>query len=138
VSISSGLSIERVVTLLTPIFAAGAAMLAGWLSTKLGVKVDAATIEGVMAAAFLGSVGIVYKWLHGRQIPEVAGLNLSSTQVDQVREQVAHHLAAQAPAIEADVDAIAQKVLSRIAQGVTTPAPPVASPTVAPASAPPA
>lgn len=114
---SSSFSIERVVTLLTPIFAAGCAALAGWLSTKLGVHVDATTIAVVMSSAILASVGIVAKWLHGRQIPDIAGLTLSGAQVDQIREQVAHHLAAVAPPVEADV--VAQQVIARLASGVS-------------------
>lgn len=128
---SSSFSIERVVTLLTPIFAAGCAALAGWLSSKLGVHVDATTIAVVMSSAMLATVGIVAKWLHGRQIPEIAGLTLSSAQVDQIRAQVGHHLAAVAPPV--DAEAVAQQVIARLASGVSmtpseAPAPQVAPP----------
>lgn len=116
-------SIERVVTLLTPFFAAGASLLTAWLSTKVGINVNSSDVEGVMAAAFLGTVAIVFKWLHGRQIPEIAGLTLSQAQVDQVREQVTHHLAAMPEPVAADIDAITKQVFSRIAAGVATPAP---------------
>jgi len=127
----SSFPIERVVTLATPLFAAGAAMLTGFLSTKLGVHVNSSDVEGVMAAAFLGSVGIVYKWLHGRQIPEIAGLGLSQPQVDQVREEVQHHLAASAPAVETDIDHIVQQVIGRLAGAAQVQPPPLVEPSPA-------
>lgn len=147
-SASGSFSIERVVTLLTPFFAAGASLLTAWLSTKIGVHVNSSDVEGVMAAAFLGTVLIVFKWLHGRQIPEIAGLTLSQKQVDQMHTAVASYLAAHAPEFKAneeqvgvavegylsknvpaafkpDTDAVVNEVVAKLASGLGSPAPSV-------------
>lgn len=74
---SSVFSIERVVTLLTPLFAAGASWLSGLVASNVpwAPQLSPAGIEGVMIAAFLGTVAVVIKWLHGRQIPAIAALS---------------------------------------------------------------
>jgi hypothetical protein len=74
---SSVLSIERVVTLLTPLFAAGATWLCGLVASNVpwAPTLSPTGMEGVMIAAFLGTDAVVIKWLHGRQIPAVSGLS---------------------------------------------------------------
>lgn len=77
------LSIERVVVILTPLFAAGAT----WLVALVGSNVpgaphlDAGAIEGVEIASFISVCGVVAKWLHGRQIPAIAQLSTSPAEV---------------------------------------------------------
>jgi hypothetical protein len=74
---SSLLSIERVVTLLAPLFAAGATWLSGLVASNVpwAPQLSPTGIEGVMIAAFLGTIAVVIKWLHGRQIPAIAALS---------------------------------------------------------------
>lgn len=66
---SSSWTIERVVTLLTPVFGAMASWLTALIATNVpgAPALDAANVEGVEIAAFVGAVAIVAKWLHGRQ-----------------------------------------------------------------------
>lgn len=148
---NEGLSIERVVTLLTPAFAA----LASWLTALVGTHVpgaphlDPGAIEGIEAAAFLGTTGIVFKWLHGRQIPAVAGLKITPAQVDQMHGEIEAYLSAHSAqlktstgeiesvvsqivpkyvpaAVAPDVDAIVSAVVERITKGLSgTPTPAV-------------
>lgn len=73
---SSLFSIERVVVLLSPFFLAAGTWLAGVIAANVPFApyITAQDIMGVEIAAFLGLAGIVIKWLHGRQIPEIAQL----------------------------------------------------------------
>lgn len=108
------LSVERVVTFVTPFFAAGAALFTGFLGAHTGVHLDAGAVEGVEIAAFVGTVGIVAKWLHGRQIPEIAGLKITQAQIDQIHQETATYLKTAGPQASADVDKIVEQVLGRI------------------------
>lgn len=69
-------SIERVVVLVSPFFLAASVWLAGVVASNIpfAPPLDPAAIEGVMIAAFLSLAGIIIKWLHGRQLPAIAGL----------------------------------------------------------------
>lgn len=107
-------SIERVVTLLTPFFAAGAAAFTAFVGSHVGVHLDAGAVEGVEIGAFLGTVGIVAKWLHGRQIPEIAGLKITSQQIDQLHAEVEAYLKAN-PQLAVDEQKVVDTVLSRLA-----------------------
>lgn len=142
-------SIERVVTLLTPVFAALAAWLCALVANNVpgAPKLDPSTIEGIIIAAFLGTVGIVAKWLHGRQIPQVAGLKPTQSQLEYLYAEVESYLAAHAaefkrdtgdvqldvekwlndhvPAMVApDIDAIVNAVLAKLGQRIATGDPP--------------
>lgn len=70
------LSIERVVTLLTPLFGAASTFIVTYVATHVpgSPHLDATAVEGIEISAFLGAVGIVAKWLHGRQLPAIAQL----------------------------------------------------------------
>lgn len=76
--------LERIAVVLTPIvFAPVASVAAAWLATNFpGLPhVTPAEITGVEVTAFVTAGGLVYKWLHGRQLmmrlvtqkPEIAG-----------------------------------------------------------------
>lgn len=69
-SISDLFSIERVVTILTPlVFAPFAVVIAGW-AARNGLKhVDPTAVIAFEGAVFVSAVGIAGKWLHGRQNP---------------------------------------------------------------------
>lgn len=129
--IRQAFSIERVVTIATPFFAAGAALFTGWLGTQTGVHLDAGAVEGVEIAAFLGTVGIVAKWLHGRQIPAIAGLHITSAQVDQVHAEVETYLKAN-PQLGLDVQQVVEAVLGRLRQQLGAAA--AAAPLIAPSA----
>jgi hypothetical protein len=107
-------SIERVATFLTPFFAAGATAFTGYLATHTGTHIDPNAVEGVEIAAFVGTVGIVAKWLHGRQIPEIAGLKITPQQLDQLHAEVGEYLKAN-PQLKIDEEQLVQTVLSRLA-----------------------
>lgn len=115
--IRQAFSIERVVTIATPFFAAGASLFTAWLGARAGVHLDATAVEGVEIAAFLGTVGIVAKWLHGRQIPAIAGLQITPAQVDQVHAEVEAYLMKN-PQLGADTQQVVEAVLGRIRQQI--------------------
>jgi hypothetical protein len=73
---SQTLSIERVVVLLTPVFAAAATWLATLVANNVpgAPQLGASQIMGIEIAVFVSVVGVVIKWLHGRQKPEVVAL----------------------------------------------------------------
>jgi hypothetical protein len=65
---ASGLSIERVVALLTPFFSAGA----GWVTSVIahnipGVSVPSGWVAGLFATGTAAAAAAALKWLHGRQ-----------------------------------------------------------------------
>lgn len=104
--LSSFFSIERVVTVLTPtVFAP----LAVWLSALIASNVplaphpSAATLTGIEISAFLGAVAIAIKWLHGRQIPAIAGvpIQVPPAVLDQFYAQVEAYLQAHPDALAA-------------------------------------
>lgn len=68
-------SIERVVVLLTPIFAAAASWFVALIANNVpgAPGLDASSVRDVEIAAFIGVVSVVIKWLHGRQKPELIG-----------------------------------------------------------------
>jgi hypothetical protein len=70
-------TIERVVVLATPLFAAAAAWLSGLVASNIpwAPPISPTGLAGVMIAMVLGVCAAVIKWLHGRQIPEVAKLS---------------------------------------------------------------
>ena len=76
-SLTSFFSIERVVAFLTPVLFAP---LATWIAAIIAANVpfakglDSGTLEGIEIAAFVSTCAVAIKWLHGRQIPAVAGL----------------------------------------------------------------
>lgn len=62
------MSIERVVAVLTPIFAALAAWLTGLIGAHFpGVHIDSSQIVALEIAGFTGATAAALKWLHGRQ-----------------------------------------------------------------------
>jgi formate-dependent nitrite reductase membrane component NrfD len=63
------MSIERAVTLLTPVFAAVAAWLTGLIASKFpGLPhLDAAQVTALEIAGFVGAASAAIKWLHDRQ-----------------------------------------------------------------------
>jgi hypothetical protein len=40
----------------------------------------------------MSTCGVVSKWLHGRQIPSIAGLKLSARQLDELQAEIARYL----------------------------------------------
>lgn len=102
-SSSSFFSIERVVTLLTPLVFAP---LATWLSALIASNVPYAphpsqgTLEGIEIAAFLGTIALVAKWLHGRQIPSVValgkatGIKVSAEDLSAISGELKSYMAA--------------------------------------------
>lgn len=71
---SQNWSIERMVVLVSPLFAALAAVLTAWLTKHFpgAPKIDKTGVSSLMITAFVGAIGLVLKWLHGRQKPAVA------------------------------------------------------------------
>lgn len=75
--LSSFFSIERVVAFLTPtVFAPLAVWISGLVATNVpfAPTPSPGVLEGIEIAAFLGACAVVIKWLHGRQIPAIAGI----------------------------------------------------------------
>ena len=61
------ISIERIVAfVLGPIILAGSAWLAG-AAGKYGLHLDKTGIAALATSGAVGAVGLVWKWLHGRQ-----------------------------------------------------------------------
>lgn len=61
-------TVERAVAfVLGPLLVVGTGLLAAYLTTKLGVKVDAATIATTFSTPAIAVAAFVWKWLHGRQ-----------------------------------------------------------------------
>jgi hypothetical protein len=117
---TSIVSIERVVTLLTPVFAAGASWLCGLVASNVpwAPQLSPTGIEGVMIAAFLGTVAVVIKWLHGRQIPAIAALSpikVSQHTLDALYAEIEAYLSANGHLNEATVQAwITKEVSARL------------------------
>jgi hypothetical protein len=109
-----GLSIERVVTLLGPFFAAGASFVTGFVAQHTGVKLDPAQVGIVETGAFLGTTGLVIKWLHGRQIPAIAGLHITQAQLDELHNEVAAYLKSHSDQLTAAESQIGDIVQSRL------------------------
>lgn len=78
-------SIERVVTLLTPLFGAASALVTGWLGQHFPgfPALNPTDVTALQIAGFTGAVVAALKWLHGRQ----KFVN-STTDVEQTMEQV--------------------------------------------------
>jgi hypothetical protein len=70
---SSVLSVERVVVLLTPLFAALAAWVVAVVANNVpgSPKLDSTDLTALMISGVLGAVSLVLKWLHGRQKPQL-------------------------------------------------------------------
>ena len=115
--------IERVVTVLAPLYAAANVALAGWIAKQTGVHADPGALAAVEVGAFIGTIGIIAKWVHGRQIPEIAQLGISQTQIDEVRKEAEAWLHAHQGTIEHDADLLVEAVVARLKDG--------AAPTVA-------
>lgn len=112
------LSIERVVTFLTPFFAAGATAFTGWVA-HIGVHMRPDDVAGVEIAAFLGTVAIVAKWLHGRQIPAIAGIEPPSpADLDKLHAEIEDYLKNHAAQTAVDEEALVEAVLTRISAGL--------------------
>lgn len=63
------LSIERVVAfVLGPAVTAGAGRLSVWLAESAGVHLSGPEIVAAFGAGGVAAAGLVYKWLHGRQL----------------------------------------------------------------------
>lgn len=111
------ISIERVVTLLAPFFAA----VASWVCTLVAnnvpgaPKLDPTAIAILMAAAFVATILLVIKWLHGRQIPAIAGLHITSEQVAQLQSEAKDYLAAHAGEIRPAEAEVAKAVEAYLA-----------------------
>jgi hypothetical protein len=63
---------NRVVTLLTPVFAGLAGSLASWMAQHLpgGPKIDKAELTAIFIAGATSATAAAYKWLHGWQAHE--------------------------------------------------------------------
>jgi hypothetical protein len=59
--------LPRVVTLLTPIFAIGAAVVAGWIGQVTGAVVDQGQITVLMSLAATSALTAAWKWMQGWQ-----------------------------------------------------------------------
>lgn len=99
--LSSFFSIERVVAFLTPtVFAPLAVWISGLVATNVpfAPTPSPGVLEGIEIAAFLGACGVVIKWLHGRQIPAIAGLTpalpISAAELDTFFHQIQTYLQA--------------------------------------------
>jgi hypothetical protein len=103
-------SIERVVVLLTPIFAAGATWLTTFVANNVpgAPALDRNALEGLGIAAFLGTVAIVHKWLTGRQIPGNAGPS-----PEQVKALIAEEVARLTPVVP-DVEKVVEAQFARL------------------------
>jgi hypothetical protein len=62
-----GSIIGRVVAILTPIFAAIAAEIAGWTAKEIGVELNKAEIVAFMIAVATTALTAGWKWLEGLQ-----------------------------------------------------------------------
>lgn len=73
---SSLLSIERVVTLLLPIFTAASGYVVAWAAKNLpGLPpLDKTQLTALFATGAIAGASGVLKWLHGRQNPKLIGL----------------------------------------------------------------
>lgn len=88
------MSIERVVVVLTPIFAALAAWITGLIGTHFpGVHIDSSQIIALEIAGFTGAAAIVWKWLEGRQ-KFVAFTDDAKKTLDDALEKIRAELAA--------------------------------------------
>jgi hypothetical protein len=62
-------SIERFVAFIVgPVVAAGAGWLSTFLATEAGISVNSESIVAIFGAGALSAGGLVWKWLHGRQV----------------------------------------------------------------------
>ena len=62
------MSIERFVTILSPLFTALAGALVAWVAKNFpgGPQLDPLEVSGLFALGALGGISAVLKWLHGR------------------------------------------------------------------------
>ena len=119
------LSIERVVALFTPAFAAVAAALTAWLGTHFpGLpKLNPADTTALLVAGATAGAAAALKWLHGRQ----HFLSQAATVEAFVKSEIAKALANQqaGPAIE-DIEKIvrdnADQIVAAIGSAVHAPA----------------
>lgn len=95
----SNWSIERVVVLLTPFFGAFSSWFVVFVATHVpsAPHLSATGVEGVVIGVFVTSGGVVIKWLHGRQIPAIAGLPPISQQQRADLEAEVHDILARSP-----------------------------------------
>jgi hypothetical protein len=68
-TLTSKFPIERVVTVLTPLFAAVSAFVVAWVGKHFpGLpKIGAGDVTALMITGATAAFGIAWKWLHGRQ-----------------------------------------------------------------------
>jgi hypothetical protein len=65
-------SIERVVTFVVgPFVVAGTGWLSTFFATRLGISISQEAIMGIYATGSVSAAALIYKWLHGRQNPEL-------------------------------------------------------------------
>lgn len=134
---SESFSIERVVTLLGPFFSAAVAFIVAF-AAKAGLHLNKTAVGLVLIAVFFGAILLILKWLHGRQLPAIAGLHITDTQLNEVHDEIDAYLAAhsaqlksaeaeigqavdayldqKAPGLKVDIDALVQEVLAKVPQ----------------------
>jgi hypothetical protein len=66
-SASEASILPRVVTLLTPVFAIAAAVVAGWIGKATGAVVDQGQITVLMSLAATSALTAAWKWMQGWQ-----------------------------------------------------------------------
>lgn len=113
------LSVERVVALLTPLFAAISAALTGWVGTHFpGLpQLNPGDVTALQLAGATAGAGAALKWLHGRQ-----QFTRSLTALDAlIKSEVSKATADQqaGPALE-DIAGLLEQHTGQIVQAVAT------------------
>jgi hypothetical protein len=103
--------LNRVVALLTPLFAAAAGWVATWLAENVpGVSIDQGALEEIFIAGALIALAPAAQWLHGWQKYEAR----------RAEAQTALEIANAAPptliAVDADVDAVTFNELDEVGE----------------------
>jgi hypothetical protein len=138
------MSIDRVVALLTPLFAALAGLITTVISRAVpGVNLNKADVTALFIAGSLTAGGAALKWLHGKQKLEqglanadqladhvVAKINanpLAAPALDHIEDLLKAHTAQIVDAVGSAVHAppsveqVAQAIIAKAAQGAASP-----------------
>lgn len=122
------LPIERVVTILTPLFAAASGWLTGWIGSNFpGLPaLPAGDVTALEIAGFTGAAAAVVHWLHGRQ-KFVAFTDEAKQELDhamaQVKDALAHDPQAQLQL--SDMEKLLEEHQAAIEQGLESHVPKV-------------
>lgn len=115
---STEFPIERVVTALSPLFAAAASFITGFIDQHTGLNLGSTGVAVVEGLAFLGTMWVVTKWLQGRQIPEIAGLHITPQQIDELHSEIDTYLAQHA---QQDIAQVVNTVIGMLPKPPATP-----------------